>query len=211
MIKQMKYFQAVVRLKSFTKAAEECFISQSAVSQQIQALEKELGVTLMHREKRKFTLTAAGEHFYRKSLVIVNDFDRLRAETLRLSEGGKKELSIGYLRHYRGRELKLTLPEFQGLHPEIELSLVCGTHEELYAMLRSGKVDVAISDLRRAPSEEYVNFYLTRGYLYAEIPATSPLSDLSGITMEELKNMPAILVTSAEDSDHEEMFFREYL
>ena len=43
MIKQIKYFQAVVRCKSFTEAAEECFISQSAISQQIQALEQELG------------------------------------------------------------------------------------------------------------------------------------------------------------------------
>lgn len=82
MIKQMKYFQAVVRLQSFTKAAEECFISQSAISQQLQSLEKDLGVKLMHRERRKFTLTAAGEYFYRKSLVIVSDFERLRAETL---------------------------------------------------------------------------------------------------------------------------------
>lgn len=44
MMRQIKYFQVVVRCKSFSEAAEECFISQSAISQQIQALEKELGV-----------------------------------------------------------------------------------------------------------------------------------------------------------------------
>jgi DNA-binding transcriptional LysR family regulator len=55
-IKQIKYFQAVVRCQSFTEAAEECFISQSAISQQIQALERELGVELLKREKRKFFL-----------------------------------------------------------------------------------------------------------------------------------------------------------
>lgn len=54
MIKQIKYFQAVVRCNSFTEAAEECFISQSAISQQIQALENELGVKLLNRENRKF-------------------------------------------------------------------------------------------------------------------------------------------------------------
>lgn len=47
MIKQIRYFQAVVRCKSFTEAAEECFISQSAISQQIQALEQALGVQLI--------------------------------------------------------------------------------------------------------------------------------------------------------------------
>ena len=211
MIKQMKYFQAVVRLQSFTKAADECFISQSAISQQLQALEKDLGVKLMHRERRKFTLTAAGEYFYRKSLVIVSDFERLRAETLRLAEGAKKELSIGFLRHYRGKELKAVLPAFQAQHPEVEISLFSGTHEELYEGLRNGRIDVAISDLRRAPSDEYVNFYLTRGYLYAEVPARSPLASLPSITMEDLKNTPAILIASPENSAEEELFFREYL
>ena len=59
MIKQIKYFQAIVRHQSFTKAAEECYISQSAISQQIQALEKELGIQLLKREKRKIKLTEA--------------------------------------------------------------------------------------------------------------------------------------------------------
>ena len=60
LIKQMKYFQAVVRLGNFTKAAEECYISQSAISQQIQSLERELGVILLVREHRSFSLTPAG-------------------------------------------------------------------------------------------------------------------------------------------------------
>ena len=53
MLKQIKYFQAVVRCNSFSEAAEECYISQSAISQQVQALERELGVTLLKRENRR--------------------------------------------------------------------------------------------------------------------------------------------------------------
>ncbi len=49
MLKQIKYFQAVVRCGSFTRAAEECYISRSAISQQIQALEQELGIQLLAR------------------------------------------------------------------------------------------------------------------------------------------------------------------
>ena len=66
MLKQIKYFQSVVKNNSFSVAAEECFISQSAISQQIQSLERELGVMLLQRENRKFTLTPAGEYFYKK-------------------------------------------------------------------------------------------------------------------------------------------------
>ncbi len=94
MIKQIKYFQAVVRYQSFTRAADECFISQSAISQQIQALENDLGVRLINRERRKFSLTPAGEFFYQKSLVLVSDFDRLCAETRRLAKGVEHELIL---------------------------------------------------------------------------------------------------------------------
>ena len=47
MLKQLKYFQSVVRLKSFSEAAEENYISQSAISQQVQTLERELGFSLL--------------------------------------------------------------------------------------------------------------------------------------------------------------------
>ena len=167
MIKQIKYFQAVARLQSFTKAAEECFISQSAISQQIQALEKDLGVQLIKREGRKFSLTPAGDFFYRKSLVLVNDFDRICRETLRLANGGDQKISIGYLRHYSGQELKKTIAEFNEKYPEIFIKLFTGTHEELYDFLRTGKVDLVISDLRRTPSDQYVNFFLAEKNFYA--------------------------------------------
>ena len=54
MIRQIKYFQAVVQNNSFSEAAEECHISQSAISQQVQALERELGFSLLERRNRKF-------------------------------------------------------------------------------------------------------------------------------------------------------------
>lgn len=66
MLKQIKYFQSVVRLNSFSEAAAENFISQSATSQQIQALERELGFKLLERKNRSFMLTPAGEYFYQK-------------------------------------------------------------------------------------------------------------------------------------------------
>ena len=211
MIKQMKYFQAVVRTGSFTKAAEECFISQSAISQQIQALERELGVNLMHREKRNFSLTPAGEHFYKKSLIIVSDFDRLREETVHIASGGAQDIIIGYLKAYCGQELRQAIPNFHENFPDVYLKLKVGTHEELYNYLRSGKVDVAFSDLRRVPSEQYVNFYLARGYFYVKIPAKNPLASLRSITPEELKNTPCILVSSLSQKLQEETFYREYL
>ena len=85
MLNQLRYFQAVVRCGSFTEAAEVCHISQSAMSQQIKALEQELGIQLLERMNRRFVLTPAGEHFYKKSLILVADYDRLVQDTARMA------------------------------------------------------------------------------------------------------------------------------
>ena len=87
MLRQIKYFQAVVKHNSFSEAAYECNISQSAISQQIQALERELGFPLFIRKKRKFELTPAGEFFYKKSLVLIADYEQIVRETTRLAGG----------------------------------------------------------------------------------------------------------------------------
>ena len=87
MLKQLKYFQSVVRLGSFSAAAEENFISQSAISQQVQSLERELGFALLVRRNRSFSLTPAGEYFYRKSLLLTADCDRMCAEAAKIAKG----------------------------------------------------------------------------------------------------------------------------
>ena len=186
-------------------------VPQLGLGTQIQSLERELGVTLMVRERRNFSLTPAGEHFYKKSLVIVSDYDRLCEETMRLAHGGKRELTIGYLRHYQGRELKRTVAEFREKHPEVLLSLIKGTHEELYDALRGRKADLVFSDLRRKTSDRYINYYLTKGYFYAEVTRSCPLAQMDSITMEELKNTPCILIAPKTREVDEEIFYREYL
>ena len=207
----MKYFQAIVRCQSFTKAADECYISQSAISQQIQALEKELGVKLMIRAGRKFSLTPAGEYFYRKSLVLVSDFDRLCAEIKSFGKGLEHELVIGYLRHYDCAKLENPIAEFKSKYPDVSIQFLIGTHEELYDNLRGGKADVVISDLRRKPSEQYVNYFLTKNYFYAELSTNNPLSQLESVTTDDLKNTPLIIIAPEGQRNTEELFFREYL
>lgn len=63
MFKQLRYFRSVVRLNSFSAAAEENYISQSAISRQVQALERELGFQFLERKNRSFALTEAGAYF----------------------------------------------------------------------------------------------------------------------------------------------------
>lgn len=209
MIKQIKYFQAIVRYKSFTEAAEECYISQSAISQQMRALEQELGVKLINRENRKFSLTPAGEHFYKKSLILIDDFEKLCRETTHIARKDTPELHIGYLKCYSGQEFQLAVAAFSEKYPKVSIQIIHGNHEELYDALRLGKVDLILSDQRRAFSDEYVNSILTTTECYIEIAVRNNLSTLESIEIDQLKNIPCILVASKNQQENEHMYYRD--
>ena len=69
---QLDYFIAVAREKNFTKAAKQCFISQTAISLQIKALEKNLGVQLLERDKHHVELTPAGKIYLKEAEEIIS-------------------------------------------------------------------------------------------------------------------------------------------
>ena len=102
LFRQIEYLQAVVENGNFYQAAEQCHVSQSAISQHIKKLEEELGVQLLERHNRTFSLTAAGEHFYRKSLVITSDIGQMIRETKRIAANDNVTLKIGYYKGYHG-------------------------------------------------------------------------------------------------------------
>ncbi len=154
MLKQLKYFQSVVRLNSFSEAAEENYISQSAISQQIQALERELGFKLLERRNRSFRLTPADEYFYQKSLILTADYERMCNEASRIAKENQSSLKIGYLRCYTGSEFHQVLELFSEKHPDVAVFIKYGNHEELYAAMRSEEVDMVLNDQRRAFSED---------------------------------------------------------
>lgn len=208
MLKQLKYFQAVVRCNSFSEAAEECHISQSAISQQIQALERELGFCLLERKNRKFTLTPAGEYFYKKSLVLIADYEQMCREAGRLAKDDKASLVIGYLRCYSGSEFRLALEEFSAKYPDVSVKIEYGNHEELYELLRAGGVDLVLNDQRRVFSDQYVNLILMAGKEYIEISSRNPIASLPSITPQELKNIPCILVSSREQRENEQEYYQ---
>lgn len=209
--RQMKYFIAVVECSSFTEAAEQCYISQSAISQQIRSLEKELGVELIHRENRRFTLTPAGKYFYEQSKGILNEVEDIRRETFRIGKDKELELKIGYLRCYSGQELHQAVAEFSRLYPEVSIHIVNGTHEELYDLLRFGGADLVLTDQRRAFSDKYANFQLLKCGCYAELSVRSPLAEQESVTMEELKRQACILISSREQQNIEEDYYKNTL
>ena len=209
MLKQLRYFQAVVENKSFSKAAEECFISQSAISQQVQALERDIGVRLLERKGRSFSVTPAGEHLYRKSRPLLREWERLVRETQDIERGSREAIRLGCLRSYSGPEFQRAVLVFSERHPEIELHIRAGSHEELYELLVSGQIDLLLSDQRRAFSQGYFNEILAARPYQAELVARHPIAQREAVAVEDLKALPCILVSSAEQRDNERDYYRD--
>lgn len=207
MLRQIRYFQSVVRNNSFSEAAEECHISQSAISQQIKALEQELGFSLLERRNRKFRLTPAGEHFYKKSLILIADYEQICREAAKIARGNIAVLKIGYLRSYDSPEVHQAIEEFSEKYPRVDLQLLYGNHEELFELLRTGGADLVLNDQRRAFSDEYVNLILATNKMYIELASRNPVAELPSVTVQKLKNIPCILVASKDQQATEGEFY----
>ena len=89
---QVRYFLAIVKTKSFSEAAYELFISQSAISQQIKALEDELCFPLMIRNRKGFELTQAGKYLYIEGKNIIANIKEIENHATCISKNNNKEL-----------------------------------------------------------------------------------------------------------------------
>jgi LysR family glycine cleavage system transcriptional activator len=138
-------FEAAARNLSFTKAAEELFVTQSAVSRQVKALEDHLGVALFERRPRALILTEAGQSLY---AVTTDVLDRLQTAVDQLGSGSRaRQLSVTTTTGFASLWLIPRLPRFTDLHPGIDVRISATT--DMLNLERS-LIDIAI---RYCPSE----------------------------------------------------------
>ena len=210
LMRQLEYFSAVARLGSFRRAAEECCVSQSAVSQQVKALERELGVALTERCGRGFALTPAGKLVAERALQVLELTSEMRLELRELAEGPRR-LRVGYLNRYAGWEMPAAVAAFARRHPEVEVTARPADHEALYEGVLSGEFDVLLNDRRRQLSDAFVNVPLFTAYAYVEVSEASELARRESVTIPELAGSTCILVARAACSEAEEAYYRDVL
>lgn len=210
LLRQMQYFVSVVECQSFTEAAEQCFISQSAISQQIKALEEDIGVPLLKREHRRFVLTPAGDYFYRHAREVLTQVQHIKEET-RKKGAEKISLKIGYLRCYGAIELHHAIAQYAQMYPQVSLSLIHGSHEELYDALRFHQVDLIISDQRRAFQDDYYNYELLNSDCFVEVSINHALAHHQSLTKKDLRSFPCILIASQGQQFYEQEYYQKTL
>ena len=211
MIRQMRYYIAVVEAGSFSEAAEVCHISQSAISQQIKSLEDELHIELLERKGRRFVVTPAGQWFYQRSKRQVAEMDSTIREVRRIGKGEHQQLRIGVLTGFSGTIVQKAVSDFVSSHPYVQMSLVSGTHEAIFQKIVAGQLDMVINDQRRALADHFVNEELGDQPLYAMLRQDALLARQGAVTMEDLRDELCIIVSSPEQRENEASYWRNVM
>lgn len=205
--KQLKYFVAVVQTGSFTEAAERNYISQSAVSQQIKALEEEIGVTLLQRSKRSFTLTKAGKYLYEQGIFLLRITNSVIEETAKIGTAeNESRITIGYLKMYLGKELQKAIALFRQQYPDIIIDVKSAGHEELYKGIATGRFDFILNDTC-FEDPAFDCRPVKESNVYVDVSEQNSLSENDSVDMDAPKDIPCILVVEKEQLAEERAFY----
>jgi DNA-binding transcriptional LysR family regulator len=141
---RLKTFCLIVEKKSFSKAAEACFITQSAVSHLIKNLEDELGVKLLNRESKTVTLTPAGRLFYEHAIQILENYKKMENDVYDLVHKVKGPLVIGASPTAATYLLPQVFYSFSKDYPEVQIKVSVSNTEAIIDHLYAGIIDVGI-------------------------------------------------------------------
>ena len=143
---QIKYFVTVAECLSFTEAAKCLFITQPALSRQINAMEEELGTRLFIREKKRLKLTPGGSVLYNRLPKVLSDYAEAVEDAKHANSGYEGELRIGFLDIYDISELfDDVIREFREAYEQIAMSLERFALGELPARLAAGDLDLILT------------------------------------------------------------------
>ena len=142
-LRQLEYFAAVARHRHFTRAAEELYVTQPALSQQVRRLEREIGLELLKRTSSGVELTPAGQELLTRAEAILADVGRARAA---MDEHAGVTRGFVRLATAPGELLRLPaeLAAFHAAHPGMRIALRHGSAREVLEALRRGAADLAL-------------------------------------------------------------------
>ncbi len=192
-IKQLQYALAVEKTLHFKKAAEQCNISQSALSTALSELEKQLGTQLFERDNKRVLITPIGKEILSRARTIMLELQALDD----LVDSQKQPLSypitVGVIPTIAPFLLPKLLPEIQQHYPDAKLTIVEEQSAELINRVKEGEIDTAILALPYELDGLLALEFWEEDF-YWLTPAASELSNLSEITSEQMNTGKLMLL-----------------
>ena len=209
---QLKYFVAAAESRSFTKAAEQFYISQTAVTQQMQLLEDTLGCTLFDRSTRPISLTPAGKIFLNEAKSILDSMSRAAERVHDASTGLTGTLRVGFVRGYERSDLSVLM---RGFHLQNQNALIsfyrCST-DVLAAGLTQQEYDVIFTwDSTNLKAQEGIEFLnVESAQLVVALYAGHPLAGRRRLSRAELRGENILYMSpDASNDSYGDAFFMQ--
>ncbi|MCI1647064.1 MAG: LysR substrate-binding domain-containing protein [Bacteroides sp.] len=189
---RLKVFQSVANNLSFTKASQELFISQPAITKHVQELETEYQTRLFERQGGKISLTKSGSLLLEHCERILDDYKRLEYEMHLLNNAYTGELRLGASTTIAQYVVPPLLARFIDKFPQVSLSLMNGNSREIETALQEHRIDLGLVEgIFRLPNFKYTTFL--EDELVAVVRAGTKLGLDDEIKPEDLLHIPLVL------------------
>lgn len=186
-LQQLRYVVELARTSNFTRAAERCFVTQSALSHQIAALEREIGHRLFVRSSRAVRLTEAGDAFLTQARTAVQAAERAKEDAAAAAGAIVGTLRLGVIPTVTAVDVPALIARFRAQHPSAPVELRMGNSDALTGAVRSGDLDVALLGLREGIDPVGVaSRPLSSDRLVAVVPQGHALAEAASVSLREL-------------------------
>ena len=203
-------FYHVAKLGSFTRAAEATFRTQSALSQQVKALEEELGSRLLERlGKRRLKLTPAGEKLLAFAREFLTQWERLREEvhTLQGRPQGPLSLAAPFTTLYH--LLPETLSAYLRQYPQVELTILDRDQAAVFALVKAGDLDFGLALESLVPRDLAARRWQPVDTVLLA-PVGHPLTRVRRVTWRQIARYPLIVPPRGLDSGHRRLLEEQF-
>ncbi|MEC3982033.1 LysR family transcriptional regulator [Amycolatopsis sp. H20-H5] len=186
-LRHLRAFRAVARTSSFTRAAAELHYAQSSITEQVQALETELGVALFSRIGRKLALTPAGERLVGYADNVLALVEEARNVVEDSAEQPSGELTVGGLETLCATIVPGALSRYRSKFPQVKVAVRQENRGQLYASVRREDIDVCLTFGTPPASAELRSETLFSERLVVIVPRGHRLSERSPVELSDLR------------------------
>jgi LysR family cyn operon transcriptional activator len=195
-LRQLRYLIAIAQEANFTRASEKVFVSQSALSQQIQTLEQEVGTILLDRSKRGVRLTAAGEILCNHARRIFLELEQAEVAIQELEGLARGELRIGVVQTVNDYLLPALAAAFAERYPRIKLSVDELSSDEIELRLENGDLQVGLGFVP-ASNPGIDTKFLFDEQLVLIVRDDHPLNERKAVAVESLDQLPMVMLSNS--------------
>lgn len=194
-MRQVRAFVSVAHLKSFTRAAALLHVSQPALTVQIRKLEESLGIRLLDRNSRTVDITRVGRELLPVFQRVLHELDSVIMDTKALATQQHGVVRIAALPSFAAGLLPAIISRFRRSNPRMSFVVRDVIASRVNASVRSEEVDIGITGGELSDPDLEI-LHLTHDQMHVVFPAQHPLGRKRKITLEDLAELPIVLMDS---------------